>query len=674
MNPLLENFSTKYQTVPFSLIKPEHFIPALKEGIKQAKVNIAKIKSNSEPANFMNTFAELEFSDMNLSQTSSIFFNTYSANTNDELKEIAKDFSPLLSSYSNDVLLDNDLFKKLQEAYENCKNEDLSDEQKRLVEKTYKSFKRNGALLNTEDKDELRKIDEELSTLSLAFQDNVLSSTNEYELLITDESELDGLPKMFMEAASELAKNKDKTGWMFNLQAPSYFPVLKFCKNRELRETLMKATCTIGYKEPYNNIENIKKILTQRSKRAKVLGYETHADFILEERMAEKKENVLSFLNRLRDVAMPFAKNDIEEVKKFAKETDGITDFKRWDYTYYLELMKKKNFDLDEQKIRPYLQLEKVLQGAFLTAGKLYGIKFEEINDVDKYHEDVTIYEVQESNGDVIGLLYTDFFPRESKRSGAWMTEYRSQYKRDGKEYIPHVSIVCNFSKPTADSPSLLNFAEATTLFHEFGHALHGLLSNCHYPSLSGANVYWDFVELPSQIMENWVYEKECLDLFATHYKTNEPIPVDLIQKVKKVGVFHEAVATMRQLSFAEIDMFWHTSDPAEIKDFRKIEKEVFSKTSLLEFIEDSSFSCAFGHIFSGGYSAGYYSYKWAEVLDADAFEYFKEKGIFDKSTGEKFRTEILSKGGTKPPMELYKKFRGKEPDVNALLRRAGLH
>ena len=674
MNPLLNKFETNYESVPFSIIKPEHFIPALKEAIEEAKNNIEKIKSNSQAANFENTFVELEFSDMRLSRISDIFFNIHGAETNDEIKEIAKEFSPLLSAYSNDVILDNGLFERIKSAYENLNQSSLSKEQLRLAEKTFKSFKRNGALCSESEKERIREIDEKLAKLRLSYEDNVLTSINNYELVIDDERELKGLPDSFKQAAKELATKKGKNGWMFTLQAPSYLPVLRFCENRELREKIVRESGKVGYKGDNNNFENIKGILELRNERAKLLGYESHADFILEERMAESKAKVFDFLDNLRQVAMPFAKKDLEQVTDFAKSIGGPSELMKWDYHFYLEKLKKEKFDFDEEKVRPYFKLENVLEGAFLTAEKLFGIKFEEINDIDTYHEEVTTYKVEDKDGSFVGLFYTDFFPRDGKRSGAWMTDYRPQFIKDDTEYRPHVAIVCNFSRPTSKTPSLLNFREVTTLFHEFGHALHGLLSNCSYPSTSGTNVHWDFVELPSQVMENWVYEKECLDLFAKHYETSDPIPFDMIEKIKSVGVFHEAIATMRQISFADIDMFWHTTDPSQIEDLNKEEKKVFAKTDLFPPIEDSNFSCAFSHIFAGGYSAGYYSYKWAEVLDADAFEYFKENGIFNEEIGAKFRNEVLSRGGTEAPMELYKRFRGQEPDVKALLRRAGMN
>ncbi len=674
MNPLLQDFNTKYSTAPFSKIKNEHFKPAFEKGIQLAKAEINKIANNKKLPSFKNTLEALEFTGQKLDRVSSIFFNLNSAETNDEIQKIAQEVSPLLSDFANDIRLNENLFNRIKAIHDDKSNLDLNAEQDMLLDKNYKAFVRNGANLNKVDKEKLRKIDKELSKLSLQFGENVLAETNDFELLITDNEQLEGLPEGTIEAAKMLAKEKEKEGWIFTLDYPSYVPFMTYADDRKLRK---KMAIAFGAKAFKNNEQDNQKIVLNivklRHQRANLLGYKTHAHFVLEERMAETPDKVTEFLNDLLVKAKPAAEKDFSEVVSIAKK-DCIKNIQKWDGTYYSEKLKKKLFDLDDEQLKPYFKLENVIDGVFTIAGKLYDLKFEEIFSIDKYHKDVKTYKVTNNNGDFIAIFYADFFPRKGKRNGAWMTSYKDQWKLNGENSRPHISIVCNFTKPTETKPSLLTFNEVTTLFHEFGHALHGMLANTSYPSLSGTHVYWDFVELPSQIFENWCYEKDALDLFAKHYKTGEIIPIELVQKIKDSANFLEGMATMRQLSFGLLDMGWHAGEsPETIKNVKDFELKAFAETQLYPDVAENCMSTSFSHIFQGGYSSGYYSYKWAEVLDADAFEAFKEKGIFDKETATKFKENILSKGGTEKPMELYKKFRGKEPSVDALLKRAGL-
>ncbi len=673
-NPLLQEFNTKYTTAPFSKIKNHHFEPAFIKGIKLAKEEIDLIVNNQEEPTFENTLEALEFSGQKLDRTSSVFFNINSSETNDEIQKIAQIVSPLLSIFSNDILLNEKLFKKVKFVFDKRKSIPLNPEQQMLLEKKYKSFVRNGANLNDKDKEILREIDKNLAKLSLQFGENVLAETNAFELIITDKKQLKGLPEGTVEAAKMLANEKGKQGWLFTLDYPSYIPFITYTDNRKLREKMLKAFGAKGFRDNKNNNQKIVlEIVKLRYQRAKLLGYKNHAYFVLEERMAETPEKVNAFLSELMEKAKPAAKKDFKKVKDLAKK-DCIGKIQKWDSTYYSEKLKKELFDLDEEQLKPYFKLKNVIGGVFTIAGKLYDLKFEEIFDIDKYHKDVKTYKVTDNNDKFIAIFYADFFPRKGKRNGAWMTSYKDQWIQDKENSRPHISIVCNFTKPTKTKPSLLTFNEVTTLFHEFGHALHGMLANTTYPSLSGTHVYWDFVELPSQIFENWCYEKDALDLFAKHYKTGEIIPSDMVQKIKDSSNFLEGMATLRQLSLGLLDMGWHAGkSPEGIKNVKDFELKAFADTQLFPDIAENCMSTEFSHIFQGGYSSGYYSYKWAEVLDADAFEAFKENGIFDKETATKFKENILHKGGTQKPMKLYKQFRGKEPNVDALLKRAGL-
>ncbi|SIS83593.1 peptidyl-dipeptidase Dcp [Zobellia uliginosa] len=670
MNPLL----TPFDTAPFSQIKNEDFKPAFLQAMKEARAEIDRITENSEAPSFANTIEALEFSGQQLDRISSIFFNLNSAETNEEIQKIAQEISPLLSEFSNDITLNEALFKRIKTVYGQRDSLDLTVEQQTLLDKKYKSFSRNGANLSDDKKKRLREIDAELSQLKLKFGENVLAETNTYEMHLTDENDLDGLPEGEKEAAAQLAQSKGKEGWLVTLDYPSYIPFMKYAKNRGLRKKLALAFGSKAFHgDEHDNQENVLKIAQLRYERANLLGYKTHAHFVLEERMAETPEKVHQFLNELLVKAKPAAKKEFIELEKFAKELDAIDRLEKWDGSYYSEKLKQKRFNLDDEKLKPYFKLENVIDGVFKVAEKLFDLKFEEVSDIEKYHDEVKTYKVYDTSGNFISVFYADFHPRKGKRGGAWMTSYKPQYRLKGKNVRPHISNVCNFTRSTPSKPSLLTFNEVTTLFHEFGHGLHGMLANTTYPSLSGTSVFWDFVELPSQVMENWCYEKEALELFAKHYETGEVIPMELVQKIKESSTFQEGMQTLRQLSFGLLDMSWHGIDPSGITDVKQHESEAFKDTNLYPDTPETCMSTAFSHIFQGGYSSGYYSYKWAEVLDADAFALFKEKGIFNKEVATKFKDNVLSKGGTENPMVLYKRFRGAEPKVEALLERAGL-
>ena len=674
MKILTQKFNTKYDTAPFSQIKMEDYKPAFIENIAKAKAEIDAIINNPEAPTFENTIEALDFSGEALDRLSSIFFNLNSAETCVEMQKIAQEVTPLLTEFSNDITLNEDLFKRIKSVYEQKNTLNLTTEQATLLDKKFKSFSRNGALLSEEKKAKLREIDTELAKLKLTFSENVLAETNNYQLHITNENDLKGLPEGTIEAAKSLAKSKNLDGWIFTLDHPSYLPFVTYAENRELRKEIAIAAGKKAFQNnEFDNQEITLKIAKLRFERANLLGYETHSHFVLEERMAQNPEKVKSFLNDLLVKAKPAAEREFAELTAFAKALDGIEKLEKWDGAYYSEKLKQKLFNLDDEKLKPYFKLENVLNGAFTIANKLFGLTFTEVFDIDKYHEEVTTYEVKDEFGALVAIFYADFFPRPGKRNGAWMTSFKSQYIKDGKNERPHISNVCNFTKPTETKPSLLTFNEVTTLFHEFGHGLHGMLANTVYPSLSGTSVYWDFVELPSQVMENWCYEPEALALFAKHYETGEIIPQEYVEKIKESASFQEGMATLRQLSFGLLDMAFHSNNPTEITDIKSFEKAAFEGTTLYPDVAENCMSVSFSHIFAGGYSSGYYSYKWAEVLDADAFAYFQEQGIFNKEVATKFKDNVLSKGGTELPMELYKRFRGQEPKADALLKRAGL-
>ncbi len=673
-NPLLTDWNTPHQTAPFKLIKVAHFMPAFEIAIENAKKEIDAIIENKETPNFENTIVALELAGNKLNQIASVMYNLNSAETSDELQKVASDASPKLTEFSNYVSLNENLFAKIKVIYTAHKNLDLNPEQAYLLDKTYKNFVRRGAALKGNDKKRYAEISTELAKLALKFGENVLAETNAYSMLITDEKELSGLPEGVIEAAAQTAKAKEKEGWMFNLQFPSYGPFLQFADNRELREEIYRASGSRAFKNnEFNNEKNIKDIVSLRLELAKLLGFNNYAEYVLEERMAQNPDKVKQFIADLHKPSKPAAQKEFAEVLELAKKEGFKGNLERWDWAYFTEKLKAEKYGFNEEEVRPYFQLEKVQEGVFELAKRLFGLSFKENKEIQVYHQDVNAYEVFDEDGTFLSVLYLDFFPRDGKRGGAWSGDYRPQSNINGNSVRPVITVVCNFTKPTESKPSLLTFREVETFLHEFGHALHGMLANTTYPSLSGTNVYWDFVELPSQIMENWASEKAWLDLFAVHYQTGEKFPDELIQKLIKSKNFLAGYASDRQLSLGMCDMAWHSIVEPVSESVYDYEKAAMSDTELFPETEETCTSTAFSHIFAGGYAAGYYSYKWAEVLDADAFAAFKENGIFDKKTATSFRKNILEKGGTQHPMELYIKFRGQEPKVDALLERSGL-
>lgn len=677
-NPFLEPYNTPFEVPPFDLIKLEHYMPALDESIGRARKEILAIANATDKPTFKNTIEALESTGEYLDKVTSVLFNLNSAETNDDLQAVARDASPKLSAFDNEIKQNAALWARIKEVYENKDSFGLDYEQEMLLDKTYKGFVRSGADLDGEKKERYKEITMELSKLSLQFGENLLAETNSYQLVIDNEEDLKGLPKDVISRAAATAKQKGHEGkWVFTLQAPSYVPFMEYAENRSLREKLYKAYMSKGLKgNDRDNQEIVKKLAQLRAEKAALLGYGTYAEYVLEERMAERPDKVEAFQKDLLERALPKAKEEVEEIRSFMKELGADHDLQRWDWAYYSEKLRKKKYDLDDELTKPYFKLENAISGVFQTAEKLFGIDFKRNTDIPVYHPDVEAYEVRDSSGEVSAIFFADFFPRDGKRGGAWMTSYRDQKKVNGKKVIPHVSIVCNFTPSSEDTPSLLKFDEVKTLFHEFGHALHGMLADTRYSSLSGTHVYWDFVELPSQILENWCYEKECLDLFAKHYETGELIPQEYVERLKESAIYHEAYMTVRQLSFGILDMNWHHvpfEKAGNLADVKAVEEQAFAPTDLFPPVPDTNMSVQFGHIFGGGYAAGYYSYKWAEVLDADAFSVFQGKGVFDPETARSFKDNILSRGGTEHPMELYKKFRGQEPTPDALLKRAGL-
>ena len=673
-NPLLVPFKTVFETAPFEEIQLSHYLPAIKIAIESAKQEVADIVDNTAIASFENTIEPLERSGHLLGTITSIFFNLNSAETSPEMQALAQEISPLVTAFSTELLLNEQLFERIAFVSKQD-NSTLDRESAYLLDKTMKSFVRNGAKLKGTDKERLKEINNKLSALSLTFSEHVLKDTNAFEMWIEDETDLAGLPEGAIEAAKASAKEKGKSNaYLFTIDYPSYIPFMKYAENRNLRKKLYEAFGTRGFLDnENNNAEIIKEITSLRLERANLLGYKTHAAFVLEERMAKSPKVVYELWDELLHYALPKAKEELAEVENIAKSEDLLEKMERWDFSYYAEKLQMQKFAINDEILKPYFKLENVIDGAFLTANKLFGITFKPRTDIQKYHTDVQTFEVFDSKGDFLAVFYADFFPRASKRGGAWMTSFKGQNKYDGKNNRPHVAIVCNFTKPTDSKPSLLTFNEVTTLFHEFGHALHGMMANGYYESLSGTNVFWDFVELPSQLMENWCYEKECLDLYAKHYQTGENIPLELIQKIKDSMNFLSAYQTVRQVGLGQLDMAWHDVTAIPSGTVLEVEKQSGEKTKLFDGETDTITSTAFSHIFAGGYSAGYYSYKWAEVLEADAFEYFKENGIFNKEVAKKYQENILTKGGSAHPMEIYKAFRGKAPDSKALLRKSGL-
>lgn len=672
MNILTENFNTPHQTVPFDQIKNEDYLPAFKELIAQSEKEIDDLVNNTEAPTFQNTVEALAFVGEKLEVVSNIFFNLNSAETSDELQQIAQEVSPLLTEHASKISQNEKLFEKIKWVFDQIEKYNLNEEQAMLLTETYKGFVRSGALLNETDKETLKKINMDLSLKSLQFGQNALASTNAYFKHLTNKEDLAGIPESILAQYAEDAKEKNLEGWVVSLQYPSYVPFMTYAENRALRAELALANGKKSFDGgEFDNQNLIKELVSLKHQKAQLLGYKSYADYVLEERMAKSPTQVLDFLNELLVKAKPYAEKEIEELKTLAKAY-GIDDMQSYDHAFYAEKQRKAKYDLNDEELKPYFPLDQVQEAVFGLAGKLYGLNFKEVENISKYHPEVKTYEVFEKteNGEEFkSVLYVDYFPRKGKRAGAWMTSYKNQFKQNNENHRPHISIVCNFSKPTKDTPSLLTFQEVTTLFHEFGHALHGMLANTTYPNLSGTSVKWDFVELPSQFMENFCFEPEFLKTFAKHYQTGEVLADEKIEKIDQSKNFMEGYQTLRQLGFGLLDMEYHTH-PEKVKDVKSFEDEQFAKTSLYPLNPETAMSPTFSHIFQGGYSAGYYSYKWAEVLDADAFAYFKETGIFNSETAAKFKV-LLSSGGTKDPMELYKNFRGSEPKVESLLKRA---
>ena len=668
-NPLLSPFKTEFEAAPFSKIKTDHFIPAIQQAIYIGLEEINAICEQKEAPTFKNTVEALEACGTLIGRNTSLLFNINSAETSEALQAVTQEAAPLLTKFQNDIRLNLKLFERIRYVFENEDQTKLNDEQRSLLNKEYKGFVRNGALLDDASKEKLRSVDTQLAQLSLSFGEHVLADTQAYHLHIDDEKHLKGLPTSAIEMAKTLATQKQKKGWVFTLDYPSYVPFMTYAENRELRKKMSLAFGKRGCQNnENNNNEIILNIVKLRHQRAKLLGYDSHADFVLEERMAESETNVQNFLDQLSQKAKPAAQEEWKTMEAFAKKNLALERLEKWDTAFVAEKLKEAKLQLNQQELKPYFPLNQVLNGLFKIVKKLYGLDFKENTFLDTYHEEVRVFEVYKED-QFYALLYTDFFPRPGKRNGAWMTSFRPQKKNQR----PHISIVCNFSRPTETQPALLGFQEVTTLFHEFGHALHGMLANTTYSSLSGTNVYWDFVELPSQIMENWCYQAEALQLFAKHYETGNYLPSNLVEKIKKAAHFQQGLQTLRQLSFGYLDLSYHDANAIKIKDIKQHEKTQIANLQFTKDHPENCMSTAFSHIFQGGYAAGYYSYKWAEVLDADAFESFLEKGIFNRETATRFLENVLSKGGTEHPMTLYERFRGKKPDPTALLRRAGL-
>lgn len=676
-NPFFENTHTPHDTVPLDRIAVEHYAPAIRRGIECQNEEIDTIVNNLEPANFHNTILALEKSGQLLHRVEVVFDNLLSAETNDAMQELAKELMPLLSEHANNITLNECLFERVKTAYEHRNDEPLTAEQRKLTEDTYEGFVRSGANLQGADKEKYRELSRQLSLLTLQFSENNLKETNDYQLVLTDEAQLKGLPQSAIDAAAETAREKQQEGWVFTLHAPSYVPFLAYAADRDLRKEIYMAyntKCT--HANACNNLDIVKQLVNTRLALAQLLGYKDYATYKLERRMAQNSANVYHLLDQLLEAYKPTAQKEYAEVQALAREEQGA-DFTLmpWDWGYYSQKLKDRKFNLNDEMLRPYFELENVKKGVFGLATRLYGITFQKNPDIPVYHKDVEAFDVFDKDGSFLAVLYTDFHPREGKRSGAWMTSYKEQWidEKTGENSRPHISLVMNFTKPTQDKPALLTFGELETFLHEFGHSLHGMFANTTYASLSGTNVYWDFVELPSQFMENFAVEKEFLHTFARHYQTGELIPDELVQRIVDSRNFNAAYACLRQVSFSLLDMAWYTRTTPFEGDVMAYEKQAWARAQILPSVEGTCMSTQFSHIFAGGYSAGYYSYKWAEVLDADTFSLFKKQGIFDQKTAFSFRENILSRGGTEHPMTLYKRFRGQEPTIDALLIRNGI-
>ena len=673
-NPLLTESTAPFGAPEFDKIENEHYLPAFEQGIAEAKAEIDAIVANQEEPTFENTIEAMEYAGQTLSKVASIFYAVMEAHTDETKQQIAEQISPMLTEYSMYVSLNNDLFQRVKAVYEKKDELGLDQDQMTLLEDNYKSFVRGGANLSDEDKAVYSKLSEELSLTTLQFSTNVLAATNAYTLHITDSTELGGLPEFVKTMGAETAAEKGLEGWAFTLDYPSYGPFLKYSTNRELRKQVWMAYNTRAIGGENDNTEIVKKIVDLRIKIANILGYETYADYALEERMSKNKTTVDNFIMQLLEPSMEFAKKDVADVLAYAKK-NGFEEnvLQPWDFSYWSERYQEAEYSLSAEELKPYFQLESCIDAVFGLATRLYGITFEERNDIPVYHQDVKVYEVKDADGSHLSLFYADFFPRASKRGGAWMTDFRGQSVRDGVEYRPFVTIVCNFTKPTADAPALITHDELTTFLHEFGHALHGMLAKGRYPSLTGTSVSRDFVELPSQIMENWAFEPEYLNSFAKHYQTGEPIPAELIEKIVAAKNYLAAYGQVRQLHFGYLDMAWHSLKEVPAVSTVEFEQSVLAPWGVLPAAEGAAFSTSFSHIFSGGYSAGYYSYKWAEVLEADAFSLFKEKGIFNTEVADSFRKNILEKGGAEDEAVIYRNFRGHDPQPEALMKKLGL-
>lgn len=673
MNPLIEFPNTLHQTLAFDNISTAHFMPAAQHWMSVAKKRQDDIVANPEPPSFFNTVEALEFASLELGVVTSCFFNLNSAETNEEIQAIARELSPMLTKFGNETLLNRELFLRIKAVWEQRESEELSQEAQRLLKETYESFVRNGALLEGEDREKLTAISDTLSRAGLSFGEHVLKETQAFEYTTTDQSMLEGLPEGVLIQAKNAAEEKGVEGYWMGLDMPTYMSIMKYASRPELRELYYRAYASRGAnKNEFNNEEVIKTLVNQRLAKAQLLGFESHAALTLSKRMAGTPDTVLSFLEDLKKLAKPAAQKDLEAVENFAQEQGASLPLRPWDFSYWSERLKKATLSLDDEILKPYFQLQGVLGGAFEVANRLFGLRFEKNTEISTYHEEVDAYEVFDAQGSFLSVLYTDFFPRSGKRAGAWMTSYKSMYQKDGQTVRPHISIVCNFTRPTADQPALLTFNEVTTLFHEFGHALHGMMAEGTYPSLTGTSVYWDFVELPSQIMENWCYQPDALALFARHYQTGEVLPESYIERIVESQRFMEGYATLRQLNFGFLDMAWHHNTSPFQGDVVDFEAAATKDTQLFDKVEGTLSSTAFSHIFQGGYSAGYYSYKWAEVLDADAFERFEQEGIFSKEVANDF-ARILKSGGTVAPDVLFEDFRGRAPKIDALLKRAGI-
>ena len=672
-NPLLTESSAPFGAPEFDKIGNEHYLPAFEAGIAEGKSEIDAIVANEEEPTFENTIEAMEYSGQTLSRVAGIFYNLMEANTNDQMQAIAEKVSPMLTEYSMYTSLNAPLFERVKAVYMKKDSLGLDRDQMKLLEDTYKGFVRGGANLSAEDKETFSKLSEELSLASLQFSKNVLDATNAYTLHITDSADLAGLPEYVKAMGAETAKEKELEGWAFTLAYPSFGPFMKYSENRELRRQMWTAYNTRAVGGEFDNTEIVKKIVDLRIKTAKLLGYETFADYALETRMAKDRKTAVDFINNLLNTSLPFAKKDVKAVQDYAKANGFTEKLMPWDFSFWSERLQKEQYSLDEELLKPYFQLENCIDAVYGLATRLYGITFHELKDMPVYHEEVKVYEVKDADGSHLALLYADFFPRASKRGGAWMTEFRGQSICDGVEYRPFINIVMNFTKPTADAPSLITHSELTTFLHEFGHALHGILAQGRYPSMTGTGVSRDFVELPSQIMENWAYEPEYLNTFAKHYQTGEPIPMELIEKIVAAKNFQAGYAQVRQLHFGYLDMAWHTVTQVPSEGAVEFEQKTLAPYAVLPSVEGSGFSSSFSHIFTGGYSAGYYSYKWAEVLEADAFSLFKEKGIFNTEVSNAFRKEILEKGGMEDEAVIYRNFRGHDPQPEALMEKLGL-